>query len=291
MLLKQTTAEWWKDDTFRFAAALAFYTLFSLAPVVLIAVSIASFFFIPQHAIESIIGHVQQLMGAQGADAVRQVIESSEGPRKSVWAVIIGFATFFAGASVVFGELQAALNRIWDVQANTSKGMISTLVINRIRSFGIALAVGFLLTVSLVANTAIDGLAAYARAWLPVAPWIWDGINLGASLAALVVLFAMIYKYLPDVRLAWRDVWVGAMVTAALFIAGKYCIGFYLGRTSTAGSFGAAGSLAVLLVWVYYSALVSFFGAEFTQVYAKWRGKRIAPEPHAVRAGNKPERA
>ncbi len=290
MLLKRTGAEWWKDDTFRFAAALAFYTLFSLAPVVLIAVSIASFFFIPAHAIDAIENHVRQLVGSQGAAAVKQVIEASTGPRKSVWAIIIGFATFFAGASVVFGELQAALNKIWDVEANTSGGMIPKIVINRMRSFGIALTVGFLGVISLVANAAIDGLQTYAWHRLPITPWVWQGANLSASFAVLVVLFAMIYKYLPDVRLAWRDVWVGAVVTTVLFIAGKFCIGFYLGQSAMAGSFGAAGSLAVLLVWVYYSALVSFFGAEFTQVYAKWRGRKISPESHAVRAGRKPDR-
>jgi membrane protein len=289
-IFKLTSTEWWNDDTFRFAAALAFYTLFSLGPVVLTAVGIASFFFVPALATENIVMHVQELVGWEGARAVRQVIEASSGMGKSAWTIVIGAVTFILGASVVFGELQAALNRIWDVQPVPEEGMIFRLIINRVRSFGIALTVGFLLVISLIASSAIDGLQGYATRLLPGASWVWQYSNDATLFAVVVLLFAMIYKYLPDVRLAWRDVWMGAVVTAVLFTVGKYGIGIYLGQTAIANTFGAAGSLAVLLVWVYYSALISFFGAEFTQVYARQRGKKISPEPHAIRAGNKPDR-
>ena len=279
--------EWWKDDTSRFAAALAFYTLFSLAPVVLIAVGVASYFYVPAQAARDVVSRVQELVGWQGAMAVKQVIDTSNGMGKSAFAVMVGIVTLIFGASVVFGELQAALNIIWDVRPGRGAGMLLKVVVNRIRSFGIALAAGFLMVLSLIANTVIDNLKVYSDdRWGGIA-WFWYSAHTVFSFLVVVMLFAMIYKYLPDVRLQWHDVWMGSAVTAVLFVIGKQGIGIYLAHATVADTFGAAGSLAVLLVWVYYSALISFFGAEFTQVYAKQRGKDIKPENHAVRAGRK----
>jgi membrane protein len=286
-LLKLTFEEWTNDDAFELSAALAFYTIFSIAPVLLIAVGVASFFLTPDTATNRIVGEMEQMIGAQGADAVRQVIESSRGFGKGVWAMSVGIVTLIMGATAVFGELQSALNQIWDVKAKPDRGVIMSFVIDRVRSFSIAIGVGFLLLVSLVISALISGVQNYMNTWLPGIPWVWQMANTVSSFFVIAVLFAMIYKFLPDVVISWRDVWIGAAVTALLFTAGKYAIGIYLGRTATASAFGAAGSLVVLLFWVYYSALISFFGAEFTQVYARRYGPGIQPQEHAIRVGRK----
>jgi membrane protein len=286
-LLKLTFTEWMNDDTFEWSAALAFYTIFSIAPVLLIAVGVASFFLAPETATTRIVDEMQKLVGAQGANAVRQVIESSRGFGKGLWAVSVGIVTLIMGATAVFGELQSALNQIWDVKAKPDRGVIMSLIVDRLRSFSIAVCVGFLLLVSLVISAVISGLQNYMNNWLPGIPWVWQTANVVASFFVVAALFAMIYKFLPDVLISWRDVWIGAAVTALLFSAGKYLIGIYLGRTATASAFGAAGSLVVLLFWVYYSAQISFLGAEFTQVYARRYGPGIRPKQHAVRVGRK----
>jgi membrane protein len=288
-LLKLTFAEWMNDNTFELSAALAFYTIFSIAPVLLIAVGVASFFFAPDTATDQIVGEMEKMIGAQGANAVRQVIESSRGFGKGVWAVSVGILTLVMGATAVFGELQSALNQIWDVKAKPGRGVIMSFVFDRLRSFSIAVCVGFLLLVSLVISAVISGLQNYMNNWLPGIPWAWQTANVVSSFLVIAVLFAMIYKFLPDVVISWKDVWIGAAVTALLFTAGKYLIGIYLGRTATASAFGAAGSLVVLLFWVYYSALISFLGAEFTQVYARRYGPGVRPQKHAVRIGRKSE--
>lgn len=286
-LLKLTFAEWTNDDAFELSAALAFYTIFSIAPVLLIAVGVASFFFAPGTAADRIVGEMGTMIGTQGANAVKQVIESSRGFGKGVWAVSVGIITLITGATAVFGELQSALNRMWDVQAKPDRGVILSFIVDRLRSFAIAVCVGFLLLVSLVVSAAISGLQDYLDQWLPGIPWVWQTANSVSSFLVIGVLFALIYKFLPDVVIAWKDVWIGAAVTALLFSGGKYAIGIYLGRTATTSAFGAAGSLVVLLFWVYYSALISFLGAEFTQVYARRYGPGIQPKRHAVRVGRK----
>jgi membrane protein len=286
-LLKLTLSDWMNDNTFELSAALAFYTIFSVAPVLLIAVGVASFFLAPETAATRIVDEMEKLVGAQGANAVRQVIESSRGFGKGLWAVSVGIITLIMGATAVFGELQSALNRIWDVEAKPNRGVIVSLIIDRSRSFSIALCVGFLLLVSLVISAVMSGLQNYMNNWLPGIPWVWQTANVVASFVVVAVLFAMIYKFLPDVVVSWKEVWIGAAVTALLFTSGKYLIGIYLGQTATASAFGAAGSLVVLLFWVYYSALISFLGAEFTQVYARRYGSGIRPQKHAVRVGRK----
>jgi len=286
-LLKLTFGEWTNDNTFELSAALAFYTMFSIAPVLLIAVGVASFFLAPETATTRIVGEMEKMVGDQGANAVRQVIESSRGFGNGLWAMSVGIVMLIMGATAVFGELQTALNYIWDVKAKPDRNVIMSLVVDRLRSFSIAICVGFLLVVSLVISAVISGLQDYMNQWLPGIPWLWQPANVIASFFVVAVLFAMIYKFLPDVVISWRDVWIGAAVTALLFTGGKYLIGVYLGRTATASAFGAAGSLVVLLFWVYYSALMGFFGAEFTQVYARRYGPGIRPQKHAVRVGRK----
>jgi len=289
-LVKTSLVEWWQDDTFRYSASLAFYTIFSVAPVLLIAVGAASLFFARDIATEKIVAEVQRMVGSQGAQAIRQVIDASTGFGKSIWAITSGIVTFLLGATAVFAELQSALNKIWDVEAKPRRGLFLSFFFDRLRSFTIALAVGFLLLVSLVISAALTVMQDYLNNWMPGVPVLWQLLNIGASFFIAALLFAMIYKYLPDVEITWKDVWIGAVVTAALFTTGKYLIGLYIGQTAAARAFGAAGSFAVLLIWIYYSALVSFFGAEFTQVYARMYGSRIRPSSHAVRVGNKPDK-
>jgi membrane protein len=287
-LTKDTFLEWWNDNVVRLAAALAFYTVLSLAPVLLIAVGIASVFLARQNAVDQIVNQVQQLVGTEGAEVVRQILRASAGIGQGTRAITAGMVTLFLGASAVFMELQADLNQIWDVKPEPRRGLILDYLLDRLRSFSIALVVGFLLLVSLVLSAVLSGFQDYMNTQMPAAPWLWQALNIIVSFVLIGVLFAAIYKYLPDAKIEWRDVWIGAAVTSLLFTGGKYLIGLYLGQTATASSFGVAGSFVVLLTWIYYSALISFLGAEFTQVYARRNGRNIEAAPHARRAGNKP---
>lgn len=281
MVLRNSGIEWWNDNTFRLAASLAFYTIFSLAPILLIAVGSASLFFAREKAVNQVANELQRLIGEQGAGAIRQVLESTGGLGQGAWAITIGVVTLIFGSSVVFAELQSALNQIWGVQSEVRRGLILDLVLDRLRSFSIALGAGFLLLVSLILSAALSAVQDYLTNWMPSLPWLWQAGNITISFFVVALLFAIIYKYLPDVQIEWRDVWIGAFVTSLLFNGGKYVISIYLGHAAIGSAFGAAGSFAVLLVWIYYSALISFFGAEFTQVYARRRGRQIQPESHA----------
>jgi membrane protein len=287
LLLKDSAIAWWNDNTFRLAASLAYYTIFSLAPILLIAVGAASLFFTRATAVDQVVAEMQRLVGAQGASAIRQVLVSSAGLGKGAWAITVGVLTLLLGASVVFGELQSALNQIWGVKAEVRRGLILDYVLDRLRSFSIALGVGFLLLVSLVLSAALTALQDYLTNSMPALPGLWQTGNIVISFFVVAILFAMIYKYLPDVKLEWRHVWIGALVTSVLFNGGKYLISIYLGHAAIGSAFGAAGSFALLLVWIYYSALISFFGAEFTQVYACRHGRQIQAEAHARPVGRK----
>ncbi len=289
-LLRLTCMEWWNDDTFRLAASLAFYTIFSIAPLLLIAVLVASLFFTREAAAHRIEGEVQNMVGDQGAQAVRQIIESTKGLGSSVWAITAGVVTVIIGSTAVFGELQAALNKVWDVEVKVQRGLVLRLIADRARSFALVLGVGFLLLVSLVISGTLNALQDYLTGQMPGVPWLWSAGNFLSSFVVAALLFAMIYRFLPDVRLGWKDVWRGAVVTALLFTVGKSLIGVYLGHAVAAGAYGAAGSFVILLFWIYYSSLISFFGAEFTQVYARRHGVGIQPEAHAQRVGRKPDR-
>ncbi len=287
LLLKMTTIEWWNDNTFRLAASLAFYTIFSMAPVLIIAAGVASLFFARDIANERILAEVEKLVGGQGMEAMREVLQASENFGNSAWAIMVGIGAFLVGATAVFVELQAALNTVWVVEVKPKRSILLDLLRDRLRSFAIALGVGFILLVSLVMSAAISALQGWFDRWSPGMPLLWQAGNIATSFVAATLLFAMIYRYLPDVRIAWKDVWVGAAVTGGLFTGGKYAIGAYLGQTAVASAFGAAGSFAVLLIWVYYSSLISFYGAEFTRVYARRYGSGIRPQKHARRAGRK----
>lgn len=286
-LLKTTAIEWWNDNTFRLAASLAFYTVFSLGPIIMIAVAVASTVFGTEAATRELVTEIERLVGQDGGRAVREVADSVQRLEGGPLAVLLGLVTLVISSTVVFAELQSALNHIWDVEADPQKrGVILGLIMDRLLSFALVLAIGFLLLVSLAISALMAGMQNYMTAWLAL-PWLWQGLNVVLSFVIVTVLFMLIYKFLPDVKITWRDVIIGAVVTALLFTLGKFLIGFYLGQMAVGTAYGAAGSFAVLLIWMYYSALVSFFGAEFTQVFARRFGSHIRPKDYALRKGNK----
>jgi membrane protein len=280
-LLRQTVVSWLDDYAPSMGAALAFYTLFSLAPLMLIVVSVAGMVFGQEAARGEIAIQLVQLMGSGGALAVQDLLASVRQPAQGSLATAVGLVLLFLGATTVFAELQNALDRIWHAPASWSGGTWVTLVRTRLLSFGMILAIGFLLLVSLVFSAT---LALMGR-WLEPVFGAWYALaalsNAVAAFAMVTVLFAVIYKAMPRARVQWRDVWTGALFTAMLFTFGRYLIGLYIGRSGVVTGFGAAGSLVVILLWVYYSAQIFLLGAEFTWVYANTFGSR---KPGAVHA-------
>jgi membrane protein len=255
-------------------AALAYYTLFSIAPLLLIVIGLAGLVFGGDAARGEIFGQLRGLMGDEGAAAVERLLQAADKPEGSAIATVTGTAMLLLGAMTVFGELQNALDRIWRAPARKKASGWWNLLRSRLLSFGMILGVAFLLMVSLVMSALV---AALGKLWGPaVQDWetIAHLIDILVSFGSVTVLFAMIYKLIPRVRIRWRDVWVGSAVTAALFALGKVLIGLYLGKSTVASAFGAAGSLVVMMVWVYYSAQIFLLGAEFTWIYAHTYGSR-----------------
>jgi membrane protein len=281
-LLRETFREWRKDNAMDLGAALAFYTVFSLAPLLIIVIAIAGLVFGPAAARGRIFSQFGDLVGPAAADQIQTMVESAWQPKASIIAGAIGLVTLILGAMGVFGALKTALNIVWQAQPREVRG-IWGLLRGQILSLAMILGIAFLLLVSLVVSAGLAGLGAWAGSILHVPSAALYAVNLLVSLAVTAVLFAMMYRGLPDVSIAWRDVWVGAVVTAVLFSIGKEAIGLYLGRSSIASVYGAAGSLAVLLVWVYYSAAIMLFGAEFTEIFSRRHGSRTARG--GVRAG------
>ena len=286
-ILKLAAIEWWGDNTLRLAASLAFYTIFSFAPLLVIVAGIAGLVFDSQAAIEQLVAQIQGLVGADGGAIVRGILEGVGSEEGGGMATAVGAFTLILGSTAVFGELQAALNQIWDVKTEVRRGVFGSLVRERLLSFGVVIGIGFLLLVSLVASAALAAAQEWMAASMPFLGGLWQTLNVLLSFALTTALFVLMYKLLPDVKLPWRDVLVGAVVTAVLFTIGKILIGLYLGRASVGSYYGAAGSFVVLLVWVYYSALVCFYGAELTHIYAKEIGSGVRPQEHAVRKGEK----
>ena len=281
-LLKQTASEWMEDDAPTLGTALAYYTVFSLAPLMTIAIAMAGFFFGKEAAQGQIFDELRVLLGEEGGKAVEEMVQSANAqPTVGIVATIISVVMLLVGASGVFGQLQASLNTIWGVKPKPGRGVFG-IIQDRLLSFGFTLVVGFLLLVSLLLTAGIALVADWVGGLMPGSETIAQMLNILFSLAMITLLFAMIFKFLPDAKIAWRDVWIGAFITAALFTIGKFALGIYLGKSGVASSYGAAGSLIVLLLWVYYSSQILFFGAEFTQVYANRFGTRVAPADNAV---------
>jgi len=280
-ILKLSYQDWKEDKASRLSAALAYYTIFSLAPLLIIVIAVTGLFWQHQAVQEQVMGQIQGLVGAQGAQFVSNLLTSASNPARGITATIIGIITLVFGALGVFNELHNSLNTIWNVKEEETKGFfqsVKKIILDRLLSFTMVLGIGFLLLVSLVISAGLSAAQTTIGNAIPLSEVVLQIINLVISIGVITVLFALIYKFLPDAEIAWRDVWLGALVTAVFFSLGKFLIGLYLGNSAVASSFGAAGSLVLLLVWIYYSAQILFFGAEFTQVYANNYGSKIVAE-------------
>lgn len=280
-LFKLSFEGWKEDKASRLAAALAYYTIFSLAPMLVIAIAVAGLIWQREVVQAQVMGQIQGLIGAQGEEFVSSLLDSAANPAEGILATILGIITLLFGALGLFNELHNALNTVWEVQEEKIEGFwnsIKDLIVDRFLSFTMVLGIGFMLLVSLVISAGISATEEMVASVLPFHELILQTLNLIISIGIITVFFALIFKILPDAEVDWSDVWMGAFVTAILFSLGKLLIGLYLGSSAIGSTFGAAGSLVLLLVWVYYSAQILLFGAEFTQVYANQYGSRIVPE-------------
>jgi membrane protein len=272
-LLKETVAEWQKDKVDRMAAALAYYTLFSIAPLLVIAVAVAGAVFGEEAARGEVVAQIQGLLGKAGAEVVQTALANTQNPENGNGIVpsIISTLALIFGASGVFIQLQDSLNAVWNVEESPQAG-VKAVVRKRIFSFAMVITIGFILMVSLIVSAGLAAVSAFTNHLFPALESLWKLVNIGISLGVFTLLFALIYKYLPDIKIAWRDVLVGALFTSILFSIGKELLGFYLGNGSFGSAYGAAGSVITVLAWIYYSVQIMLFGAEFTQVYTRRYG-------------------
>lgn len=284
-ILKQSASEFSKDRAMELGAALSFYAVISLAPLVTVVLGIAGMVMGDEAARGGLVHQIEGMVGKKGAEAIQGILGSQTEEQSGIMALVSG-VVLLIGASAVFVQLQSALNVIWNVQQKPSLGILYTIKL-RLLSMGLVVSIGFLLLVSLVVSTGLAALGNFLSGLAPGMEVLWLVVNFVVALAVVTALFAALFKVLPDAEISWHDVWIGAFVTALLFTIGKFGIGLYLGNSSTASAYGAAGSMIILLLWIYYSSLILFFGAEFTQVYARTLGSRIVPSDHAVRVERK----
>jgi membrane protein len=280
-LLKLTYEGWKEDRASRLAAALAYYTIFSLAPLLVIIIGLTGLIWEADVVRTQLMDEIQSLVGREGAIFIGDLISDTNSAGTDIVATIIGLITLLLGALGVFNELHNSLNIIWEIKDEKSKGILQTIkkvVVDRLLSFTMILGIGFLLLVSLVISAALSASQEVIGNAIPLSEVLLQIVNLIISIGAITILFAFMFKFLPDAEIAWRDVIVGAFMTSVFFSLGKLVIGLYLGNSAVASTFGAAGSLVIILVWINYSAQILFFGAEFTQVYANQLGSRIVPE-------------
>jgi membrane protein len=278
-VVKTAGKDFMADSAPRLGASVAFYTIFSLSPLLLIILAIAQFYFHSADAARhQIVQQIAGLVGDKGADAIQSIISQPDSQRHGIIATVIAGFTLMLGSTAVFMELQQALNRIWEVEAKPGAG-IWGFIKHRLLSFAMVLSIGFLLIVSLVLTA---GVSAISKRMSPNLEVVGQILNFVLSFGVITLLFALIFKYMPDVRMPWRDIWVGAALTSLLFAVGKLGLGIYLAKSTTANAFGAAGSLVIVLLWVYYSSQIMFFGCEVTQALAKLRGSKVVPTKHAV---------
>jgi len=277
--VREVVTELKTDHLLQMAASLSYYTLLSLAPLLLVVVSIAGLAF-GRAAVEGrVVAEMDGLIGQAGAEVVQSVLQNVNEPKSGVVSLVIGIVTLVFGATTAFVELQSALNRIWDVKADAKqkRNVVWALVRDRLLSLAMILGIGFLLLVSLVVSAGLSAAGSWFEGSLQLEPRLWQAINTGMSFVVITALIALIFKFLPDAVIEWRDVWFGSIITALLFTIGKYAIGLYLGRASIGSAYGAAGSVVVLMVWIYYASAIFFVGAEITHVYT--RRRRGVPEP------------
>lgn len=290
-LLKQTIVKWNGDDIIEYSAALAYFTIFSLAPLLLIAVAIAGLIFGKQSAQANLLGQLRQTLGPQAAEQIGHMIANAARPGAGIIASVIGLVTLLVGAMRIFTQLKKMLNRIWGVK-EPDRGVVHSFLRQYLLSFVMVLLVGLLFLVLLVATTAASAVIHYLSREIGDIAILWRFVNFAVSVFVFTLLFALIFKFLPDLKISWSDVWIGALVTSILFVIGKILLGFYLTRGSVASPYGAAGSLVVLLIFIDYSAMILFFGAEFTVVYARnngsLRGRALAGAGHEHAPGEGP---
>lgn len=279
-LIKEAAADWSHDRAPRLGAALAYYTVFSLVPFLVVVIALIGLVLGQEAAQSAILSHIATLVGNQSAAAIKDMIQRADQPSTGLVATGLAVVTLLFGASGVFGQLQDALNTVWGVEPKEGRGVWG-FIKDRFLSFVAVLGTGFLLLVSLILSSALAAFGKWFSGLLPLPEALLHLFNFVLSFVVVTGLFALIFKVLPDAKVAWRDVWVGALLTAALFTIGKYALGLYLGKSNVASAYGAAGSLVLILLWVYYSAQILLYGAEFTQVYANRLGERIVPAPDA----------
>ena len=288
---KDTIAEWQEDGAARLAAAMAYYTTFSLAPLLIVVLAIAGLLGGRDATQGLILNQVEDLVGIQGREFVVSMIENaSSSTDVGVAASILGSLTLFIAALGAFNALQYSLNRIWDVETKPIEGWgkrVLDFIFKRLLSFSMLLAIGFLLIVSLVVSAGLSALSEFLGSIPVLSTLVLQILNLLVSFGLITLLFALMFKFIPDIEISWNNVWLGAAITAAFFLIGKFLIGLYLGRSDIGNTFGAAGSMALIMIWVYYSSQILFLGAEFTQVYAKRTGKQPDPDQHAVKGKRK----
>jgi membrane protein len=272
--IRRALREFSDDHPFQLSAALSYYTLLSLAPLVLVVVAVAGLVFGREVVQGGVVTQIRGLVGNDGAKVIETVLENATSPKAGILSLVIGVVTLIIGATTVFVQLQDALNQIWNVPVKKPASAIWGFIKERLLSLAMVLGVGFLLLVSLMVSAALAAVGQWAGGKFALMPALLQVLEVLVSFGVITLLFAMIFKILPDVHLSWRDVWFGAATTSALFTLGKYLIGLYLGRASIGSAYGAAGSIVVLLVWVYYASLIVFFGAELTQVRTLLREER-----------------
>ncbi len=282
-LLIDTVYLWLDKHAFQLAAALAFYTLFSLAPLLIILITITGVFFGAEAARGGISAQIEEFIGPQAAEAVEGAVRSSRIEEAGALPTLLGIGILIFAATTVFAQMQTSLNQIWDVVAEPSRSGIAVFLMTRLLSLGLVLIIGFLLLVMFVINMGLAAVIRYAEHWIPIPTLAASAIDLAFSVVVATALFATIFKVLPDVRLTWLDTWRGALLTAVLFVAGQFLISLYLTQAAPASTYGAAGSLVVVLFWVYYSSLILFFGAAFTKIYTLSRGGEVVPKAMAVK--------
>ena len=279
-VMKDAASDWSRDRAPRLGAALAYYTVFSLVPFLVVVIAVIGLVFGEEAAQSAILSQIAELVGEQTAAAIKDMIQRAHQPSTGLFATAVAVATLLIGASGVFGQLQDALNTVWGVEPKEGRGVWG-FIKDRFLSFVAVLGTGFLLLVSLILSSALSALGKWFSGMLPLPETVLQLMNFAVSFLVVTGLFALIFKVLPDAKVAWRDVWIGAALTSALFTIGKFALGLYLGKSNVASAYGAAGSLVLVLLWVYYSAQILLYGAEFTQVYANRVGERIVPTPDA----------
>lgn len=282
-VLKQTVLNFFQDDSFSYASSIAFYTIFSLPAILIISLSVGATFYEREVVQAELINQVGRLIGKESAADVEQILINAALDSTSSLAKIVGVATLIFSATTVFISLQTSLNKIWGIKPKPERGIVKYLL-DRLLSLAMVISIGFLLLVSLVVDTLLmviqNNLSQVFAGWTL---YFISVINIVISLALITLIFAILFKVLPDAKIKWKDVWVGALVTTAFFAVGKYLIGFYLGNSSVNSAYGAAGSLVIILIWVYYSTVIFLFGAELTSVYAEKLGSDIQPYHNAVK--------